>query len=315
MTAGDARDRLLAALGLAPDADLDAVLRPHPGEGDELVACVDTMVEGIHFPADTPPAAVAHKLLAVNLSDLAAMGAEPEQALVSVCPGDASTGWLDEFATGLRAAAERFHAPVTALTVAEGPLTLTAELHGRVPAGMALRRDGARPGDAVYVTGTLGDAAAALGVWSGELEAVAPHAGLLRRRLDRPEPRLAAGRQLRGLASACIDVSDGLAADLGHVLAASGVGATLRLEQLPLSAPMIATLAHADALLTALRGGDDYELCFCVAPGREAVLATRAPYLECAMRRIGVIEAEPGLRCVDARGGTVDPAGGWLHFH
>ena len=290
--------------------------RPQPAWPDtqDLAVCVDTMVAGVHFPADGPPDTLAHKLLAVNASDLAAMGAEPLRSLVSVGSGDAGEDWWRAFESALAATATTLGAPLAGFQRVDGPLVLTAELHGRVPPGMALTRHGAQPGDQIHVTGTLGDAAAALAVWRGELSVSEGPGAVLRARLDRPTPRLAAGRHLRGIASACIDVSDGLAADLGHILAAGGVGATVRMELLPVSAALLASMPHAQALALALQGGDDYELCFCVPPARESQLAMRAPYLECGMRCIGRIEAEPGLRCVDGQGRTVTPAAGWMHF-
>ncbi len=304
---------LADALELSPASPACTAAPAWCGE-DELVVCVDTMVEGVHFPARTPPDALAHKLLAVNVSDLAAMAAEPLHALLSLCAGEGDSAWFAAFAAGMADASRQFTAPVRSLDITDGPLTLTLELHGRVPRGTALRRDGAQPGDLVFVTGTLGDAAASLAAWRGELTLTREDEALLRARLERPTPRLAAGRQLRGIANACIDVSDGLGADLGHILEASGVGARIEVEHLPLSAPLLRSLPRERALDLALTGGDDYELCFCVAPRHQALLAARAPYLECAIRCIGRIEQQAGLRCVGADGSPRPMRGGWMHF-
>lgn len=284
-----------------------------PGD-DELVVCVDTMVEGVHFPEDTAPAALAYKLFAVNLSDLAAMGAEPSYALLSICTGQCDDIWLDAFAAGARAASEHFATPIRSLEVAAGPLLVSAQVHGHVPRGTALLRSGARVGDLVYVTGTLGDAAAALAAWRGELSPPAEAGAWLRARLDRPTPRLGAASRLRHLASACIDISDGLCADLGHILTASDVGARIQIEHLPVSASLLRSVPRERALEFALAGGDDYELLFCLPPRHQAALAARTPYLECALRCIGVVEKAPGLRCFDAEGVERQPRAGWMHF-
>lgn len=311
MSAASIDERLRGLLNLPNGA---RTRQPFPA-GHELVVCVDTMIEGVHFPPDTTPDALACKALAVNLSDLAAMGATPLYGLLALCPGECDDGWLTAFSDALLEAAERHRLRIAAVATAAGPLAVSLELHGAVAAGSALRRAGARAGDRIYVTGTLGDAACALAIWRGGQSANEPeHARVLRQRLDRPSPRLQAGATLRGIASACIDVSDGLAADLGHVLEASGVGATVQLEQLPLSRALLASVPREQALALALTGGDDYELCFTVAPEHEGRLAASSPYMDCALRCIGEIDARPGLRCVDASGRRVSTRGSWMHF-
>jgi thiamine-monophosphate kinase len=267
----------------------------------------------VHFPAATAPGDVGYKALAVNLSDLAAMAATPIGYSVVLATPTADPAWLAAFVAGLEGLAAELGVRPVAARRDPGPLAVTIEVYGSVPAGAALRRAGARPGDGVYVTGTLGDAALAL---AATLEGRPLPPGALtgiERRLARPAPRVAAGLALRGVASAAIDVSDGLAADLGHVLAASGVGATVELGRLPLSPTLAGALAPAEARALALTGGDDYELCFTAPPDR-AARADTLP-LGCPVTRIGTIEAEPGLRCRDEAGRLVQPGrAGYQHF-
>ncbi|HKJ70148.1 MAG TPA: thiamine-phosphate kinase [Gammaproteobacteria bacterium] len=311
-------DQLFARLGAAR-ADVaagvgdDCALLRVP-EGMELAVTTDTLNEGVHFPAASDPDAVGHKALAVNLSDLAAAGADPAWFTLALSLPDAASDWADGFARGLeRLAAECGVALVGGDTV-RGPLAVTIQAMGLVPAGQALHRRGARPGQGIYVTGTLGDAGAGLELALGRRSVSdGAVADALRARLDRPTPRLAAGQSLRGAAGAAIDLSDGLAADLGHVLAASGVGARVELERLPLSRELTAAVAEPEARLRlALEAGDDYELCFTLAEDNEAVLEAVAA--ACPVTRIGTVETEPGL-CLAYQG---EPwrgaAGGYDHF-
>ena len=273
-------------------------------EDPGLVAiALDTLVAGVHFRADASPRAIGHKALAVNLSDLAAMGARPRRALVHLAHPDPGEGWEREFAAGLDTLAARFAVRVDREATRRAPLAVAVEVAGTFPgaARPPLRRSGARPGDAVYVTGTLGDAA-------GALAGAAALAG----RLDLPEPRVAAGMALRGIATSAIDVSDGLAADLGHVLRASGAGASIEAARLPLSAALLAAFGRERATDLALAGGDDYELAFTVPPEGERLLAG-AP-LEVPVTRIGAIERGSGLRCLGADGGTRPVPRGYEHF-
>ncbi len=279
-------------LGVGDDA---ALLEPPP-PGELLAVTIDTLVSGVHFRPGVDPAALGHKLLAVSLSDLAAMGARPAWATLALTLPEVDEAWLAAFASGLFALAEVHDVALVGGDTTRGPLALTLQAAGYVPPDQALRRDGARAGDAVCVTGTLGDAALAL----------APPDGLpddalarLEARLDRPTPRVAAGLALRGIATAAIDLSDGLAADLGHVLAASGVGATLELARLPLS-PALRTQTDAGDWSCPLAGGDDYELCFTLPEARLAELEGLG--LDVAVTRVGTVETEPGLRLVDPEG-------------
>lgn len=298
----------------APAPTAPAPARPAcaPPPGHELVAAVDTLVAGVHFPRDTRPEDVGHKALAVNLSDLAAMGAAPLAAdPLVVAPEDAD---LEALRSGLLDLAAAAGVPCAPLRRAAGPLVaVTVLVLGHLPAGSALRRAGARPGDRICVTGTLGDAALALAVLEGSVTASAADAAALRLRLDRPRARLAAGAALRGIATAAIDLSDGLAGDLGHIAAASGVGATVEAPRLPLS-EAARRCAPERALQAAASGGDDYELCFTLPPERAAELARAWPAGEAPWTDIGVVEAASGVRFVDAGGAPWEPGLAWDHF-
>lgn len=281
-----------------------------------MVVAIDTLVDGVHFPSASPAADVGFKSLAVNLSDLAAMGAEPFAARISVTlprdDDDAARAWLSEFAAGLESLA-RVHGVATGpLAVSSGPLSVTVEALGSVPPGEALRRGGAAPGDCILVTGTLGDAGLAL---ASESAALTPRErARVEARLARPEPRVAAGLALRGLASAAIDISDGLSADLGHVLAASATGARLTVERIPLSPILAGALPPERAWALALSAGDDYELCFTVPPEHRDEAEHRLARLACGATRIGTVTAAGGLEVVRADGRRFDAGPGFEHF-
>lgn len=291
-------------LGVGDDA---AIVRPEPGQ--DLVIAADVLNEGIHFPVSTAPRAIGHKALAVNLSDLAAMGATPLWFTMTLSLPDVREDWLNEFATGLFAIADRFGIELIGGDTVRGPLSIGIQVVGGVKAGMALRRDGAQVGDHVYVSGTLGDAAAALDQL-GKRQPVLP---VLRERLDFPNPRVELGRGLAGLANSCIDVSDGLMADLGHILEASNVGARIDAGLLPLS-DWLSRANSTDAYRFALSGGDDYELCFTVPEGRigdlESICASSG--IQCT--RIGEVLAGPGLKVTGPKDISVATAGGFDHF-
>ncbi|WP_139556259.1 thiamine-phosphate kinase [Methylotetracoccus oryzae] len=299
---------------------------PHPqtvlGVGDDcallqpsvdtlLAVTADTLVAGVHFFTDVHPHDLGHKSLAVNLSDLAAMGATPAWVTLCLTLPELDQVWLEGFAAGFTQMALAQGVELVGGDTTRGPLSITVQAMGQLPAGSGLRRSGANLGDLVFVTGQVGSAGLGLktlqGLWDGrDDESV--------RRLLRPEPRVAAGQELRGRASACIDVSDGLAADLGHVLAASGLGATVEWERLPLSAAVLDYVARTDDWRMPLVAGDDYELCF-TAPERERVaIETALASIGCACSVIGRIQREPGLRL--SREGRVDAfgPGGYDHF-
>ncbi|MGQ0658940.1 MAG: thiamine-phosphate kinase [Chromatiales bacterium] len=297
-------------LGIGDDAALVRVR-----EGHELVVATDTLVAGVHFPANTTPADIGHRALAVNLSDLAAMGAEPAWATLALTMPEAEESWLKGFAIGFFALAARHRVELIGGDTTRGPLTITVAVHGWVPSGQALRRSGARIGDRIYISGTLGDAALALSMLREGREFPAAQRAFLSERLFRPLPRVDLGIFLRGRATSAIDVSDGLAADLGHILEVSGGGAVIESGRLPLSPAMQALAAPGQALTLSLTGGDDYELCFTVPEAAEGELAEWAQRNECPLARAGRIVVGPGLRLIDAVGSELKlEATGYRHF-
>lgn len=296
-------------LGVGDDC---ALLRPPAGM--ELAVTTDTLVEGVHFSGGVGPEALGHKALAVNLSDLAAMGAEPAWVTLALTLPAADPDWLKSFIRGFYDLAGRHQVALIGGDTTCGPLSITVTAHGFVEPGAALRRGGAKVGDLIYVTGTLGDAALALLSRQGEYS---PEAGLaeLEQRLDRPQPRLFTGRSLRGIAGSAIDVSDGLMADLGHICEESGVGARLYLDRIPLTPYADEYLQQGGSWDTIIAGGDDYELCFTVPPEKVESLDEIRFDLECDVVEIGEIVADPGISCIMADGTLLDNTGsGYQHF-
>jgi thiamine-monophosphate kinase len=296
-------------LGVGDDC---ALLAPPP---DQLLAVsIDTLVEGRHFSPGADAEALGHKCLAVNLSDLAAMGAEPAWITLALTLPDADPAWLDGFARGFAALAAQHAVQLVGGDTTRGPRSITVQVHGFVPEAAALRRAGARPGDLVYVSGTLGDAGLALLARQG-LYVQAGSFAYLNQRLDRPTPRLGIGRALRGLASAAIDVSDGLGADLGHICAASGVGATLYLERLPLSPALRAYVEETGDWRLPLGAGDDYELCCTVPADRQGELEALNADLEAPLTWIGTVERGRAVRVVPPDGSAaLEVPAGYDHF-
>lgn len=301
------------AVGVGDDA---AVVDVPPDR--QLVLAMDTLVSGVHFPEETRAEDIGHKALAVNLSDLAAMGAEPAWATLALTAPRNDPAWLAAFAEGFSALAREAGVQLIGGDTTRGPLTVTVQVHGFVPRGQAVLRSGARPGDVIYVSGSLGDAGLALRRWQQGMVPSSADERYLATRLNRPVPRLQEGRALRGLASAMIDVSDGLAADLGHILEASGVGATLELDTLPLSPAfqqVCAAMGETQGARLALGAGDDYEVCFTVPAARCEQVEREFAACEYACRRIGVIEARTGLRVRQADGSPLlFERGGHDHF-
>jgi thiamine-monophosphate kinase len=293
-----------------------------PSREDSLVLTLDTMVEGVHFLPDDPPALIGRKLLRVNLSDLAAMGARPRGYLLATAfPKDADEAWISAFAAGLAEDQEAFGITLYGgdTVATPGPLTLSLTAFGEAPKGRTLSRATARAGDAVYVSGTIGDGALGLKALRGGLGALSEdQRAALAARYRLPEPRLALGGRLAetGLATAALDVSDGLVADLGHIAAASGLAAEISAAAVPLSAAANAALASDPALLPALlTGGDDYELLFTAGPDRAGDLAELAGELDLPLIRIGRMSEGRGVRVLDAAGRELSlPDGGWSHF-
>ncbi len=296
------------ALGIGDDA---AILRVPAGH--DLAVSIDTLNEGVHFAAGVAGRDLGHKALAVGLSDLAAMGADPAWATLALSLPSVDEAWLDAFVDGLSSLAGEHGVALVGGDTTRGPLSATLQIHGLVPPGRALRRGGARPGDQVFVTGTLGDAGLAL-----ELRREGREVPALGRRLDRPDPRIREGRALRGIATAAIDVSDGLVADLGHILTASGVGGRIELAALPFSeAFREAVVGRADEAVWVLAtaAGDDYELCFTVPPAQLEALDAIVRGWDVPVTRIGEIVAGCGLQLLRPDGGVYRPGrAGYDHF-
>lgn len=280
----------------------DAALLQVPFD-QQLVVSTDTLVSGRHFPKNTSAADIGYKALAVNLSDLAAMGAEPAWVLLALTLPNTNEIWLRKFTDGFSSLMQNFHLQLVGGDITQGPLTITFQALGFVPQGKALSRVGAKAGDRIYVTGTLGDAGLALelikkkncfGLTQSQIFSVM-------QRLNRPEPRIEIGLALRDIASSTIDVSDGLAADLGHILSANHVGALLQLEKLPLSESLHA-LPTEKAWQLALSSGDDYELCFTVPESNERALQQHLRALNMPYTYIGNIKKESGLLLLDKKG-------------
>lgn len=305
------------ALGIGDDCALLA-----PTAGQQLAVSSDMLVEGRHFLSTVAPDRLGHKALAVNLSDLAACGARPLAFTLALALPRPDFAWLEGFAHGLFALADAHGCALVGGDTTAGPLNLCITVFGEVPPGQALRRSGARVGDAVWVSGTPGEARLALEVFRGTLSLPQAAFERARARMETPTPRVALGLALRGIASACADVSDGLAGDLGHILAASGVGACLdaqdaafllaQPDQLALGYGEISAQTRLECLLA---GGDDYELVFTAPESAHDAVLRAAASAATPVRRIGRIEAAPGLRLRDADGRVRPcPYGGFDHF-
>lgn len=280
--------------------------------GFELVLTTDTLISGRHFPADTAAEDIGWKALAVNLSDLAAMAAEPAWITVALSLPGNDESWVAGFVSGLLQLLRSSGASLVGGDLTRGPLSITIQAAGLVPAGQALLRDGAQAGDLLCVTGDLGDAALGLSLWAGPAQPDDAGLAYLQARLTRPQPRFAAGQCLRGRAHAAVDISDGLAADLGHMLEASKTGARLRAHALPASPAFSRYCPQGQAHALQLTGGDDYELCFSVAP---AQLAPLQQELDCKLSVIGEVVAEPGLVVLDASQQRIEIGeAGYDHF-
>jgi thiamine-monophosphate kinase len=297
--------RYFSALGRGEAVDLSvgddcAILHLDPGE--QLATSVDTMVDAVHFPADSFPEDVGYRAVSAAASDLAAMGARSLAMTLALTLPEPDELWLHAFSQGVATAARAYGLPLVGGDTSRGPLTISVQVLGALPAGRAILRSGARVGDELYVSGYLGDAAAGLAALEGRWQPAADDAEYLLQRFNRPHARLSLGRELLGLATAAIDVSDGLLADAGHIAAASGVSLVIEPGAIPLS-PALAACADSDqALRWALGGGDDYELCFCLPAG------TQAPS---GCTRIGSALPGEGVSCLDM---DLDMAAGYQHF-
>jgi len=284
-------------------ADRDVVV----GVGDDaavlaidghVAVTVDTLVAGVHFPDGMAPHLLGHRLMAVNLSDLAAMGARPRWSTLALTMPSVDELWLDGFSRGMFELADRYGVSLVGGNLSRGPLTLTMQLMGTVEPKNLLTRGGGHVGDDVYVTGTLGDSSA--GIMLILERSAAPQgsaAAALKERFYRPVPRIGAGLALGPLATAAIDVSDGLLADLGHICKASGCGATIDVERVPLSAELLSLFPPQEALAHALGGGDDYELCFTAPPSRAEEIEAALEAAATPVRRIGQLAAGQAVVC------------------
>ncbi|HSQ72350.1 MAG TPA: thiamine-phosphate kinase [Rubrivivax sp.] len=298
-----------AALGVGDDCALLQV-----GTGMQLAVSCDMLVEGRHFLSSVPPARLGHKALAVNLSDLAACGAEPLAFTLALALPRADDEFLTGFAQGMFALADAHGIELVGGDTTAGPLNICITVFGQVPAGQALLRSGARPGDEVWVSGALGDARLALEVFRGAASLPGEDFEFVRRAMELPQPRVALGLALRGVASSAIDLSDGLAGDLAHVLQRSGVGAVLHADALPRSA-VLAALPLSLQRQCVLSGGDDYELLFTAPPARRDAVRAAAAQAGVAVTRCGEIVAGSGLRVLDADGQDLPTAWrGFDHF-
>lgn len=266
----------------------------------QLIVSTDTLVSGRHFPENTSPADIGYKALAVNLSDLAAMGAEPAWVLLALTLPNSNEEWLRKFTEGFFPLLQNFQLQLVGGDITQGPLTITFQALGFVPPGKALSRVGAKVGDRIYVTGTLGDAGLALESMNKEnsFDLSSSQFFSVMQRLNRPVPRVEIGYALRDIASSAVDISDGLAADLSHILSMNQVGALLQLEKLPLS-DSLQTLPSEKAWQLALSSGDDYELCFTVPESNERKLQLHLSALSTPYTCIGSIKKQPGLILLD----------------
>lgn len=300
-----------AMLGVGDDC---ALVQSRPETA--LALTTDMLVEGTHFAAGTDACRLGHKSLAVNLSDLAAMGADPRWALLSLALPAADDAWLREFAAGFYALAADHGVDLIGGDTTRGPLAISVTLIGEVPGDLALRRDGALPGDDIWLSGATGEAALALAHRAGRTALAEPLLAQCATRLDAPEPRVELGGRLRGLAHSAIDVSDGLIADLGHLLDMSGVGAEVRYDLLP-RAPAIAACGDAELVLACLAsGGDDYELLFTAPPSRRGDIDALSAELGLALTRIGgIVPGKAEAQLIDGQGNALTlRRSGFDHF-
>jgi len=289
------RDDVIIGIG-----DDCAILRPKPNE--LLAVSIDTSVEGVHFPVNTPAQCIGHKTLAVSLSDMAAIGADPQWVTLAITLPTADESWIANYCQGFFNLANRYNVQLVGGDLSKGNLTITTQLHGSIPQEDILKRSGANIGDLIYVTGTIG--AAGLGLLikqqsiniPSELKEETPN---YIHKLECPEPRIEVGLALRGIATAVIDVSDGLAADLGHILKASKVGAQINLENLPVSKGFNLLKDQLNQWQHALTAGDDYELCFTAPVSHQEKIAAIAIKTHTPINQIGIITESTSLQCVD----------------
>ena len=287
----------------------------HPASGMELAVSTDMLVEGRHFAAGADPAKLGHKALAVNLSDLAAMGAAPRWVTLALALPAADEGWLERFSAGFFSLAERFDVGLVGGDTTRGPLNISVTILGEVPAGLALYRAGAQPGDGIWVSGELGGAALALRHELGHARLPGADRDAMLKRLHEPEPRVTLGERLRGLATSAIDVSDGFAGDLAHILERSSAGALVHYAKLPRPAAFARLGDAALERQCVLSGGDDYELIFTALQSRHAEIEALGAELHLKLACVGYMQAgDAKLVLLDAQGNAMPAAGGFDHF-
>jgi thiamine-monophosphate kinase len=282
-------------------------------EGMQLVLSMDTLIAGVHFYSDMDAEDIGYKSLAVNLSDMAAMGAKPVWATMSLTLPDIDHVWLEKFMDGFKVLANEYTLTLIGGDLSRGPLSITIQLHGLVPGNTAIKRNGSTPGDLIFISGTLGDAGLALKAKQETISLPDQDMYYVFNRLNRPSPRVNTGIALRGIASSMIDVSDGLISDLGHIVKSSCMGAVLNLEKLPLS-NAVSRLSPEEAWELALTAGDDYELCFTVRPEKKAEVEDKINAIS-PITCIGEITEQEGIKCVGIGAVLFKSAGyGYDHF-
>ncbi len=300
-------------LGIGDDAAILDISEHH--QQHQLVQSVDTLVAGVHFPIETSPQDIAYKALAVNLSDMAAMGAEPAWFTLAITLPDADEKWLQAFSESLSIIAKQYNVQLIGGDTTNGPLCISITINGFVPAGKALTRHKAQVADKIYVSGTIGDAALALAAWQGQCLLREESIGYLQQRLNRPKPQIELGLLLSEYASSCIDISDGLIADLEHITDNSNVGAKINFEKIPRSKEFNLNLTDDTLIIPlVLSGGDDYELCFTIPLSRQAGFDKVIKENKMSVTCIGEIESQPSVRCIKDNKEIDIPGTGYQHF-
>lgn len=279
----------------------------------ELCVSTDTFIEGVHFPLEAKPSLIASRLVAANLSDLAAMGAEPFGFTLAISSPEFTEHWLEGFSDQLKIDVEKYQNPLLGGNLSRGPLSLTMNIMGIVPTGNAILRSKAVLNDDIYVSGNLGDAAGGLALLEQGADQASRYAPLSER-YSNPEPRIYLGQALQNIATAGIDISDGFAADLGHLCDASGLGAVVDLEAIPLSSELVSTFGLDVARTKAVSGGDDYELCFTCGGDQAARIQALSELLQLKLTRVGKISSGQSVTILDKTGRVFSEAGGYQHF-
>jgi thiamine-monophosphate kinase len=284
-------------------------------QGMDVVLSMDTLLESTHFPAETDPFDIGYKALAVNLSDMAAMGAVPKWVLLSISLPENDETWLKEFASGFLELAKQHSVSLIGGDMSRGPLSITLQIQGLVPTDTALKRDGAQKGDLIYVTGSLGDAGVGLDIIQGKLSIGNEYEAFFLNSLNRPEISIEAGLRVKQIANSAIDISDGLIADLGHILDASHVGAEIEVKKIPLSETMQRCIDETTAWDYALTSGDDYKLCFTASAAQHELIINTFREINIPVSCIGKIKGEAGLQLKIPEGTCFDPSGkSFEHF-